>query len=207
MLSWQKTHPVALKRIAKVPNQKVARRPKCFSFFFLFLFFFFFFFFFFFRRASSNLRDSFTMVFAQNSGIFHWAVHQPIAFFSRFEVTRGDSNRSQKNYGFLYDAIFFHVYTCAQITLNFELLATKCNYYARLLNYKYCWCAGSVWRKPSQYYIGSLCGETCCSVIDGKLLLKHASTAKKNVTWTRIKNIKNVTRCRDSRSAKSIETR
>ena len=35
-----------------------------------------FFFFFFFRRASSNLRDSFTMVFAQNSSIFHWVVHQ-----------------------------------------------------------------------------------------------------------------------------------
>jgi len=40
-----------------------------------FFFFSFFFFFFFFRRASSNLRDSFTMVFAQNSSIFHWAVH------------------------------------------------------------------------------------------------------------------------------------
>ena len=39
---------------------------------------FFFFFFFFFRRANSNSRDSFTMVFAQNSSIFHWAVHQPI---------------------------------------------------------------------------------------------------------------------------------
>jgi len=40
--------------------------------------------------------------------------------------------------------------------------------------------------------------ETCCSVIDGKLQLKYASA---------IRNIKNVTRCRDSRSAKSIETR
>jgi len=37
--------------------------------------------FFFFWRASSNLRDSFMMVFAQNSSIFHWAVHQPIVFF------------------------------------------------------------------------------------------------------------------------------
>ena len=37
-------------------------------------------------------------------------------FFSRFEVTRGDSNRSLKNYGFLYDAIFLQLYACAQIT-------------------------------------------------------------------------------------------
>ena len=80
VFSWRKTYPVALKSIPKVPNQKVTRRPKCFSFFF--------FFFFFFRRASSNLRDSFTMVLAQNSSIFHWAVHQPIAFFQVWSHTR-----------------------------------------------------------------------------------------------------------------------
>jgi len=38
--------PVALKSITKVPNQKVSRQPKYFSFFF-----------FFFRKASSNLHD------------------------------------------------------------------------------------------------------------------------------------------------------
>jgi len=36
-------------------------------------------------------------------------------------------------------------------------------------------------------------------------LLQHYITVDYNTT--RIKNIKNVTRCRDSRSAKSIETR
>ena len=30
VFSWRTTHPVALKSIAKVPNEKVARRPKCF---------------------------------------------------------------------------------------------------------------------------------------------------------------------------------
>ena len=109
MFSWRTTHPVALKSIAKVPNQKVARRPKCFSFFF----------FFFFRRASSNLRDSFTIVFAQNSSIFRWAVHQPIAFF---HVHTGQFlNRSLKNYGFLYDAIFLPVYACVQNTRNVNI--------------------------------------------------------------------------------------
>ena len=124
VFSWRKTHPVALKCIAKVPNQKVTRRPKCF---------FFFLFFFFFRRASSNLRESFTMVFAQNSSIFHWAVHQTIAFFQVWSHTRRFEPLAEELW-LLYDAIFLHVYACAQAlwTLNFELLATKCNYYARL---------------------------------------------------------------------------
>ena len=55
-------------------------------------------------------------------------------------------------------------------------------------------------------YWGSLWRQTCCSVIDSKPQVKHAPAAKK-VTWTRIKSIKNVTRCRDSRSAKSRETK
>jgi len=46
------------------------------------------------------------MVFAQSSSIFHRAVHQPI-IISRFQVSRGGSNRSLKNYGFLCNAIFF----------------------------------------------------------------------------------------------------
>jgi len=43
------------------------------------------------------------------------------------------------------------------------------------------WCLKKAWF--------GLWGKTCCSVIDGKLQLKHASAAKKG-TWTRIKNIK-----------------
>ena len=45
------------------------------------------------------------------------------------EVTRGDSNRSLKNYGFLYDAIF-----SSRVCMRTNHLAMKCNYYARLLN-------------------------------------------------------------------------
>ena len=62
----------------------------------MFFFFIFFFFFFFFRRASSNLRDSFTMVFAQNSSVFTEQCTS-LSLFSSFEVTRGDLNRSLKN--------------------------------------------------------------------------------------------------------------
>ena len=126
-----------------------------------------FFFFFFFRRASSNLCDSLTMIFSHN--IFHWPVHQPIAF-PRFEVTRGNYNRSLKNYGFLYDAIFFVIY----VRMRTNHLATKCNYYAR----NTVGVRGAFEESLSffsQYCIGSLWGETCCSVINGKLQLKHAS--------------------------------
>jgi len=50
-------------------------------------------------------------------------------------------------------------------------------------------------------YWGSLWRQTCCSLIDGKLQLKHVLAAKK-VTQTK----KKVTKCRGSRSAKSMET-
>ena len=122
-----------------------------------------------------------------------WFWHKTAAFFTeqctspsifyRFEVSRGGSNRSLKN--FLCDTIF-----SSHVCMRTNHLAMKCNYYARLLN---SWYAGSVWREPglvndssantANICWGSLWGQTCCSVIDGKLQLKHASAAKK-VTWT-----------------------
>ena len=57
-------------------------------------------------------------------------------------------------------------------------------------------------------YWGSLWGQTCSSVIDCKLQLKHAPASLKSDKLSKaINNIKGVTRCRDSRSAKSRETR
>ena len=129
---------------AKVPNQKVARRPKYFSFFFL-------------RQASSNLHDSFTMVFTQNSSIFYWAVHQPIAIFQGLKspevvwttqqsvsvhylislcylcilayTAKFSWKKKKKNHGFLFDAIFY-----LRVRMRTNHLAMKCNYCARLLN-------------------------------------------------------------------------
>ena len=83
--------------------------------------------FFFFKRASLNLRGSFTMVFAQNSSIFTEQCTSP-SHFSRLEVTRGDSNRSLKNYGSFTTHFFF------TLRMRTNHLAAKCNYYARLLN-------------------------------------------------------------------------
>jgi len=92
------THPVALKSIAKVPNQKVARWPKSFS------------------SSSSSSADG---LFQICMTLSRWFSHKTAAFFteqctspllsSRFEVTRGDPNCPLKNYGFLYNAIFFFI--------------------------------------------------------------------------------------------------
>jgi len=67
------------------------------------------------------------MVFAQTAAFFTEQCTSPL-LFSRFQVTQGDSNRSQ-NYGFLYDAIF-----PSRVRMHTNHLATKCNYCARLLN-------------------------------------------------------------------------
>ena len=67
--------------------------------------------------------------------ISRWFSHKTAAFFteqctspslfSRIEVSQGDLNRSLKNYDFHYDAIFFpHMYTCAQITQQQNVIST-----------------------------------------------------------------------------------
>ena len=60
-----------------------------------------------------------------------------------------------------------------------------------ILRFEVSW-GGSNWSLKNYGFI-SLWGQTCCSVIDGKLQLKHAPASKK-VTYTRLKNIKNVGR-------------
>jgi len=55
-----------------------------------------------------------------------WFSHKTAAF-----SLRGDSNRSLKNYGFLSNAIF-----SSRVCMHTNHLATKRNYYARLLKLK-----------------------------------------------------------------------
>jgi len=75
----------------------------------------------------------------------------------------------------------FHVYECAQVLSNEMLLLRKI---AELEIQLACWqCLKRAWSVElffSQYCIGSLWGQTCCSVIDGKLQLKHATAALKS---------------------------
>jgi len=92
-----KNTPVVLKSIAKVPNQKVTKRPKCFS--------------------SSDGLVQICVTHGFRTKQQHFSLTSALAMlFSRFEVTQGDSNRSLKNYGFLYDAI---VFTCSMRTNHF----------------------------------------------------------------------------------------
>ena len=114
-VSWPTRLLVEWKIVTKVPNQKVARWPKCFSSFF-----------FFFRQASSKLCDSFTMISPQNSSILHWAVHQPIAFLQLWSLTRHFKLVTEEVWLHLW-CHFVHFYTC----INY--LVTKHNYYSRSL--------------------------------------------------------------------------
>ena len=90
---WPTTRLVVWKSITKVPNQKVSRRPKSFSSVF-------------FRLASSNLCDCFTMVLAQTAAFYTEQCTSP-SLFQNFEVSRGGLNQWLKNYGFIYNALFF----------------------------------------------------------------------------------------------------
>ena len=130
----------------------------------------------FFRQANSNLCDSLTMVYAPNNSIFHWAVHQPIAFFQVWSHTRQFKPLTEDLWLPL-RRHFIHMYACAQTTKQRIVVITQD-----------CWIRNTVgvWGVFeeslwffSQYCIGSLWGETCCSVTDGKLQLKHASAAIK----------------------------
>jgi len=70
--------------------------------------------------------------------------------------------------------------SCVRMRTNH--LATKCNYYARLLKVgvRGVFEESLVWLMIIQPILHLLRGETCCSLIDGKLQLKHASAAKKS---------------------------
>ena len=161
---------------------------------------FFFFFFFFYRQAGSKLCDSFMIVFAQNNSILHWAVHQSNAFS---QVSQGSSNPSLNNYGFICDAFFFiclHVHKSPSNKTYFFLLKFSCVHEDResLCHPLLTWCSNRAWSTilhPNTAYInwGSLWGQICYS--------------SKHLLINKTKNTKTVTRWRNSRSAKSKETR
>ena len=123
---------------------------------------------------------------------FHWAVHQAIRFFQVWSPTRRFKLLTEE----LWLPLQCHVlFTCthAQKSLSNKMpLLLKIAELEIQLVCREGACSGHWFF--SQYCMGSLWRQTCCSVIDGKLQLKHVSFANK-VTWTRIKNIKNVTRC------------
>ena len=93
------------------------------------------------------------------------------------EVVRTAHWRTMASFATPFFFIFLHVYACAQITEMWLLCKI-----AELEILLVCGeCLKEAWSGKwffSQYYIGSLWGKTCCSVIDGQLQFKHASAAK-----------------------------
>jgi len=148
----------------------------------------------------------------------HFILNSAPPLFHKFEVSWGSSNQLLKNYGFICSTIFFSCTHAHKSLSNWKTIITQgcwigCVHEDReslssivdlvfeqsLVN------DSSV--DTAYMYWGSMWGQTCCSVIDGKIELKHAPAAKKRWHKQDYKNIKNVTRCRDSKSAKSRETR
>ena len=179
MLFWQRTCPVAQKSIAKAPNQKDARQPKCFSFFFLF---------FFFRWASSKLCESF-MIVSYKTAVFYIEQCTSPWLFHNFEVSH---DHKAVGTGHQTTMASFAMPFSSLVHMRTNHLAAKCNYYPRLLNYIYKYgcvhedreslssIVDSVLTQPNTAYIywGSLWQQICCSVMDGNFLLKHAPAAK-----------------------------
>jgi len=85
----------------------------------------------FFRRASSMLRQPLALVYAWNSSILYWAVHEPIAFSQLWSLARRSLPLTLKLWLQIWDAIFFIcTYACALK----DHLATTRNCYSRSLN-------------------------------------------------------------------------
>ena len=141
--------PRGAKSITKVPNQKVARQPTCFSFFF--------FFFFFFWCFSQKTAAFFTEQCTSPSLFF-----QVRSYIGRFEPLTEELWLPSRHHVF-FTCLHVHKSPSNEMSLFHNIAELEI-----LL----------VWFF-SQYCIGSLWGETCCSIIDGKLQLKHASAAKK----------------------------
>ena len=103
--------------------------------------------FFFFRRGISNLRDSFTMVFTQDSSIFHWAVYR--FFLPVWSLMRRFEPLSEELWLPLWCHFFFFTYTHVHKSLNKEiwLLCKIAELEIQLVS------AGKVWGEPGQSVI------------------------------------------------------
>ena len=137
------------------------------------------------RRASSNLCNSFTIVFTQNS---LRAVHQPIAFSQLWSLMRW--------FNLVTEELWLHCDTILFICTHAHKSLTNKTWLLLKLEIRLClWRQGSLLSSvvdsvfeqslvsnssanTAYIYWGSLWGQTYCSVINGKLQLKHAQDYK-----------------------------
>jgi len=103
----------------------------------------------------SKLRDFFTMVFAQNSSILDWAVHQPIAF-SQQQSHEAVWNRSLKNYGFISSASLVHMHknhlVTKQLLFKIAELEIRLRAWRQWVSGIHCWL--SVW---TEWFFSQYC--------------------------------------------------
>ena len=151
--------------------------------------FLFFSFFIFFRQASSKLLDSFTMVLAKK--LSSAPAHRFFATLKPDEVVRTSHWRTMA-LATLFSKNCTHVHKSLS---NETIITLDC----WIRNMVVCMKTGRVFGIHSDSvfedslvsdfsantYWGSLWGRTCCSVIDGKLQLKHAPASKKLLTVER----------------------
>ena len=146
--------------------------------------FFFFLASFFFRWASSKLRDSFTMVFTQNSRMLHSPAHHFFTTLKSDKVVWTSYWRTMASLA----TLFSKINPCAQIT---EQQNNDC----WIRNMVVCEDRESLWHPLLTQCLKSLVNDssantayiysrnqwwqTCCSAIDGKLQPKHAPGDKK----------------------------
>jgi len=88
--------------IAKVPNREVTRRPKVSLSVFFFL-----------DGLVQNCVTFTIMVFKQTAAFYTEQCTSP-SLFHNLKVSEGGSNWSLSNYGFICDAVFFHLCACTQ---------------------------------------------------------------------------------------------
>ena len=150
VFSWWTTCPVVQKSIAKVPNQKVARRLKCF-------------------HSSVSSLDG----LVQNCiTLSWWFLHKTAAFYTEqctsllllhnFEVSQGGLNQSLNNYGFYCDAIFFTCIHAHKSLSNETILIQDCWIRNTVVWMKtgrvfaiHCWLG--IWTEPGQWFFSQYC--------------------------------------------------
>ena len=140
----------------------------------------------FFLSSTSDwlVQNSFTMVFEQYSSSLHWAVYHPITVSQLWSLTSQFELFTEE----LHMASFVTPSSFVRMCTNH--LAMKCNYYSRLLKWKYGWCA---WRQgesvlqcccwlgvstePGQWFFSQYCihlleQRQCCNCY---IILSHGS--------------------------------
>ena len=147
--------PTGAKSIIKVPNRKVARRPKCFPCFFLS------------SSFTSSSSSSYRLVqncmtlspwFLHKTGTFYTEQCTNPSLFHNFEASRGGSNRSLMNYGFISDVrMYTNHLTIKQLLFKVVKLETQLCAWRQVESLASIVDSCSVWTEHGQWFFSQYC--------------------------------------------------